>query len=111
MKLYYSKGACSLVVRILLHEIGIACEFESVNLKTKQTETGGNFLKINPKGSVPALALEVRKSSPKTPSFSNIWRIPTKPRICCRQCRTYGAIASWNGWISLPPIFIRAVAP
>src|SRR5260364_266715 len=58
MKLYYSKGACSLVVRILLHEIGIACEFESVNLKTKQTETGGNFLKINPKGSVPALALE-----------------------------------------------------
>ncbi|CCD30168.1 Glutathione S-transferase [Candidatus Glomeribacter gigasporarum BEG34] len=58
MKLYYSKGACSLAVRILLHEIGVRCEFESVNLKTKQTETGQDFLTINPKGSVPALLLD-----------------------------------------------------
>ncbi len=58
MKLYYSKGACSLAVRIILHEIGAACEFESVNLKTKQTETGQNFQDINPKGSVPALVLD-----------------------------------------------------
>lgn len=55
MKLYYSKGACSIAARITLHEIGIDCEFESVNLKTKQTETGQDFLKINPKGSVPTL--------------------------------------------------------
>ncbi len=58
MKLYYSKGACSLAVRILLHEIGVACAFGSVHLKTKQTETGQDFLSINPKGSVPALALD-----------------------------------------------------
>lgn len=55
MKLYYSKGACSLAVRILINELGIPCEFEAVNLKTKQTETGQDFLKINPKGQVPTI--------------------------------------------------------
>lgn len=57
MKLYYSKGACSLAVRIIIHEIGLACEFEAVNLKTKQTATGLDFLKINPKGAVPVLKI------------------------------------------------------
>lgn len=57
MKLYYSKGACSLAVRITIHELGINCDYESVDLKTKQTETGKDFLKINPKGSVPVLEL------------------------------------------------------
>ncbi len=58
MKLYYSKGACSLAVRIALCEMEIPCEFEAVNLKTKQTEKDVNFLTINPKGSVPALLLD-----------------------------------------------------
>lgn len=55
MKLYFSKGACSLGVRITIHEMGLNAEFESVDLKTKKTETGADFLKINPKGAVPAL--------------------------------------------------------
>lgn len=55
MKLYYSRGACSFAVRILIHELNLDVTFESVNLQTKETETGENFLKINPKGSVPAL--------------------------------------------------------
>jgi glutathione S-transferase len=58
MKLYYSKGACSLAVRITLHEIGILFESEAVNLKTKKTEKNYDFLKINPKGAVPALLLD-----------------------------------------------------
>lgn len=32
MKLYYSRGACSLAVRIVIHEIGLQCDFESVDL-------------------------------------------------------------------------------
>jgi len=55
MKLYYSKGACSLVPRIVIYEIGLKSEFESVNLKDKVTESGTNFLEINPKGAVPVL--------------------------------------------------------
>ncbi len=55
MKLYYTASVCSLAVRITLHELGLTCEYESVSLKTKLTETGVDYLTINPKGSVPAL--------------------------------------------------------
>jgi glutathione S-transferase len=58
MKLYYAKGSCSLVVRITLHEMQLDCEFEAVNLKTKQLANGENFLNINPKGSVPVLMID-----------------------------------------------------
>lgn len=55
MKLYFAKGACSLVVRITIHEIGLACEFEAVDLKTKKLGNGDDFLAINSKGAVPTL--------------------------------------------------------
>ncbi|SRR5579883_1264643 len=55
MKLYYTKGACSLAVRIIINELGLPSEYESVDLKTKQTATGQDFLSINPKGAVPVL--------------------------------------------------------
>jgi len=58
MKLYYSKGTCSLAPRIVIHELQLSCSFEAVNLTTKKTETGADFLNINPKGSVPALELD-----------------------------------------------------
>lgn len=58
MLLYYSKGACSLAVRIMLHEMGIEAQFESVDLGSKKTQSGQNFLEINPKGFVPVLVLE-----------------------------------------------------
>lgn len=58
MKLYFSKGACSLVTRIIINELGLECEFESVDLKTKKTEKGKDYLSINPKGSVPALQIK-----------------------------------------------------
>lgn len=57
MKLYYSQGACSLTIRITIHELGLNSDYEAVNLKTKQTEQGNDFLKINPKGSVPVLEI------------------------------------------------------
>lgn len=58
MKLYFSKGACSLAVRIVLHEIGVSCEYEAVNLATKQTESGADFFQVNPKGAVPVLVTD-----------------------------------------------------
>lgn len=58
MKLYYSKGACSLMVRIILNELGIDADYESVDLKTKKTETGKDYFSINPKGAVPLLELD-----------------------------------------------------
>jgi len=58
MKLYYAKAACSLAVRIIINEIGLDCEYESVDLKTKKTEKNKDYLTINPKGAVPALELD-----------------------------------------------------
>lgn len=55
MKLYFSKGACSLVCRIIINELGLTAEYEAVDLAKKTTASGENFLGINPKGSVPVL--------------------------------------------------------
>lgn len=58
MKLYYSPGACSLSPHIVLREAGLDFEMERVDLKSKKTEHGNDYLEINPKGYVPALRLD-----------------------------------------------------
>ena len=58
MKLFYSKGSCSLNIRILVNELGIDCEYDAVNHADKKTESGHDYYQINPKGSVPALQLD-----------------------------------------------------
>ena len=58
MKLYYSPGACSLAPHILLREAGEAVTLEKVDLREKRTETGRDFLAVNPKGYVPAIELD-----------------------------------------------------
>lgn len=60
MKLYFSAGACSLAPHIAIHELGLNCETESVNLKTKKTKSGEDFNKINAKGYVPALQIDAK---------------------------------------------------
>jgi len=58
MKLYYSPGACSQAPHILLHELGLHHDAERVDLKAKTLEDGSDYLKVNPKGAVPALQLD-----------------------------------------------------
>ena len=58
MKLYYSPGACSLAPHIVAREAGIAIELERVDIATKRTESGKDFLALNPKGNVPTLELD-----------------------------------------------------
>jgi len=58
MKLYYSPGACSLSPHIALHEAGLDHELVKVDLRAKKLENGDDYLKVNPKGQVPALMLD-----------------------------------------------------
>lgn len=57
MKLYYSPGACSLAPHIVLRELELPHALVKVNTKTRQYE-GGDYLKVNSKGYVPALQLD-----------------------------------------------------
>jgi glutathione S-transferase len=58
MKLYYSPGACSLSVHIVLNELGMPLNLVKVDLMRKSTSEGQDFRSVNPKGQVPALALD-----------------------------------------------------
>jgi glutathione S-transferase len=58
MKLYFTPGACSLASHIALKEAKIPFTAERVDLKTKTTATGDDFLSVNGKGYVPALMLD-----------------------------------------------------
>jgi glutathione S-transferase len=53
--LYYSPGSCSLVVHVLLEELGVPFEVKRVDLAAKE-HLGDEYRKLNPKGKVPALA-------------------------------------------------------
>jgi glutathione S-transferase len=58
LKLYYSTGACSLSPHIALREAGLDFTLEKTDLRSKQTVSGGDIRKDNPKGMVPVLVLE-----------------------------------------------------
>lgn len=59
MKLYYHPGACSLSPHIVMREAGLDIELERVDLTTGQiVASGESFRTVNPKGYVPALALD-----------------------------------------------------
>lgn len=57
MKLFYTAGACSLSPHIVLRETGLDFTLVTVDIHTKLTEQGEDYLSINPKGQVPALQL------------------------------------------------------
>jgi glutathione S-transferase len=69
MKLYYSRGACSLSPHIVLLEAGLPFTVERVDLKAKKTEHGSDYLAINAKGTVPALQLDDGKVLTEGPAI------------------------------------------
>jgi glutathione S-transferase len=58
MKLYYFSGACSLASNIALREAGVPFELVKVDRRTRKAADGLDYNEVNPKGYVPALALD-----------------------------------------------------
>lgn len=69
MKLYLTPGACSLSPNIVAHEAGIPLELKKVDLKTKTISGGGDYAKVNAKGSVPLLQLDSGETLSEGPAI------------------------------------------
>lgn len=53
-QLYYSPGACSMAVHVILNELNMAVELHPVSIANGDTRTP-EYLKMNPRGQVPLL--------------------------------------------------------
>jgi glutathione S-transferase len=69
MKLYYAPGTCSLSPHIVAREAGIELTLEKVDLATKKTSSGRDYLAINPKGYVPTLELDDKRTLTEGPAI------------------------------------------
>lgn len=69
MKLYYSPGTCALSPHIVANELSLPLKLIKVDLKSKRTEDGEEFTKINPNGYVPVLVLEDGKQLTEGPAI------------------------------------------
>jgi glutathione S-transferase len=56
-KLYSSAGSCSMAIHVLLNEVGADFTLENTSVREGKTQTP-EFLKINPRGQVPALEFD-----------------------------------------------------
>lgn len=56
-KLYYAPGTCALASHIALEEVGAPYSAERLNFKNNQ-QNSADYLRINPKGRVPALVTD-----------------------------------------------------
>jgi glutathione S-transferase len=57
LKLYFAPGTCALASHITLEEVGAPYSAERLNFKNNQQQSA-DYLKINPKGRVPALVTD-----------------------------------------------------
>jgi glutathione S-transferase len=68
MKLYWSKGSCSLASHIVLEEAGAKFESQKINLREGENKKP-EYLALNPKGKVPALELVGGKVLTENPAI------------------------------------------
>jgi glutathione S-transferase len=69
MKLYYTPGTCSLAAHIIARELDLAFDLEKVDLTRKVTESGADYLVINPKGYVPTLQMDADNRLTENPAI------------------------------------------
>jgi glutathione S-transferase len=102
LKLYYSIGACSLSPHIALREAGLDFTLEKVDLKSKQTGSGGDIRQENPKGMVPVLVLDNGEVLTEGPAIVQ-WIADQKPESgLAPPCGTMARyrLAEWLNFVT-----------
>ena len=69
MKLYFAPGTCALSPHTVLRELGLPFTLVKVDIKSKKTASGGNYLGANPKGYVPLLELDDGRTLSEGPAI------------------------------------------
>ncbi|MGE5652010.1 MAG: glutathione S-transferase family protein [Bacillota bacterium] len=97
MTLYYSPGACSLAPHILLEETGADYRLVEVSVAKGQTQEEA-FLKINPKGRVPVLAIGSRTLT-EVPAIC--WYIGAAGKgLIPADALLRAGVLEWFNWLS-----------
>jgi glutathione S-transferase len=102
MKLYYAPGACSLSPHIALLEADLPYDLVKVDLRAKKLENGDDYLKINPKGQVPALALDSGELITEGPVIVQMIadRVPAKNLAPARDSAERYKLQEWLTYIN-----------
>lgn len=102
MKLYYAPGACSLSPHIALSEAGLPYELVKVDLRAKKLENGDDFWKVNPKGQVPALALDSGELITEGPVIVQMIadKVPAKNLAPSRDSAERYKLQEWLAYIN-----------
>jgi glutathione S-transferase len=102
MKLYYSPGACSLSPHIALLEADLPYDLVKVDLRAKKLESGDDYLKINPKGQVPALALDNGELITEGPVIVQMIadKVPSKNLAPTRDSAERYKLLAWLNYIT-----------
>jgi glutathione S-transferase len=102
MKLYYAPGACSLSPHIALLEAGLPYDLVKVDLRAKKLENGDDYLKVNPKGQVPALALDSGELVTEGPVIVQMIadKAPTKNLAPSRDSAERYKLQEWLAYIN-----------
>jgi glutathione S-transferase len=99
MRLYYEPGSCSLAPHIALEEAGASFTPTRVNFEISEQRSPA-YLKINPKGRVPALAIDdwVLTENPAILQF--IAQTHPDAKLWPADPRTQAKCLEWMAWIS-----------
>ena len=102
MKLYYAPGACSLSPHIARLEAGLPYDLVKVDLRAKKLENGDDFLKINPKGQVPTLALDSGELVTEGPVIVQMIadKVPAKNLAPARDSAERYKLLEWLNFIT-----------
>ena len=102
MKLYYSPGACSLSVHIVLQESGLAFEPVQAPTKTHQLADGTDYYTSNPLGYVPMLELDDGTRLTEGPAIAQYIadQVPGKKLAPANGTIERAQVQSWLNFIS-----------